>query len=134
MRTHLTIATAAAILTGTTALAGLTAEYTSLFNGQIYKFTITSESQARCPKWDPEKQENPPVQAAKALSMAKKFIATIKMKEGETWEFRDLALVDVYVWAWRARWQYLYNGAYEGPPLEMQCWILMDGTVIQPEI
>jgi hypothetical protein len=66
--------------------------------------------------------------------MATNFLATIKMQEGQTWAFEDLALVDVYGWAWRARWQYLYNGTYQGPPLEMQCWILMDGSVVQPKI
>ena len=117
------------------ALADLTAEYCSYHAGKRYTFTITSDTQAHCPKWNPEKTANPPLSAAKALSSAKKFIASIKPDDGYKWELEDLSLVDVYGWAWRAQFQLSWQrGASSGPPRLMQCWILMDGTVVQPTI
>ena len=115
-------------------LAELTEEY-CYHNGKRYTFTITSDTQSRCPKWNPEKSDNPPLSAAKALSKAKKFIATIKPDDGSAWEFEDLGLVDAYGWAWRARFQLTWQrGSSSGPPRLMHCWILMDGTVVQPKI
>jgi len=117
------------------ALANLTAEYCSYHAGKRYTFTLTSDRQARCPKWNPDKSENPPLSPAKALLSARKFIAGIKPDDGYKWEFEDLSLVDVYGWAWRAQFQLKWQrGSSSGPPRLMQCWILMDGTVVQPAI
>jgi hypothetical protein len=111
---------------------GLRATFRCFHAGEVYEFTITEERQAQCPKWDPEKAENPPVPAAKALAKAKDYFATIKLGKGYSWEFEDLSMVDVYGWVWRARFHLLYEGGWQGPPHIMECWILMDGTVVKP--
>ena len=115
--------------------ADLRAERCSYHGGKRYTFTITSDSQARGPRWNPEKAANPPLSAAKALSSAKKFIASIKPDDGYKWELEDLSLVDVYGWAWRATFELTdERGGWNGPPHRMQCWVLMDGTIVQPTI
>jgi len=117
------------------ARANCQAEYCSYYAGKRYTFTITSDRQARCPNWNPEKSDNPPLSAAMALSKAKKFIAGIKLDDGYKWEFEDLSLIEVYGWAWRAQFRLSWQrGSSTGPPRLMQCWVLMDGTVVQPTI
>jgi hypothetical protein len=118
----------------TTVRAEVTEEY-CYHNGKRYTFTITPDIQLHRPKWNPEKSDNPPLSAAEALAKAKKFIATIEPTDGYAWEFQDLGLVDAYGWAWRARFQLRWQrGGSTGPPQMMHCWILMDGTVLQPTI
>jgi hypothetical protein len=102
------------------------------YDGKRYEFTVTTQQQARCPKWDTEKDANPPLSAAKALAKAKEFIATIKTKDRLSWEFEDLALANIDGWMWRARYRLTNNGVMTGVWPRMECWILMDGTVIQP--
>jgi hypothetical protein len=108
-------------------------EFDSYYNGKQYKFVITEAQQARCPKWDPRTAPNPPCSAAKALEQARRFIGTIATKNNTFWEFEHLALVDVSGgWAWRATYDLTLRGASTGVWPRMDCWILMDGTVIKP--
>lgn len=136
MKTRIIIALLSVTLLGlASADADLTAERCCYHGGKRYTFTITSDRQAHCPKWNPEKTANPPLSAAKALSSARKFIASVKPDDGYKWELEDLSLVDVYGWAWRAQFQMSWQrGSSSGPPRLMQCWILMDGTTVQPTI
>jgi hypothetical protein len=109
--------------------------FSSYHDGRRYLFIISSERQARCPKWDPEKAANPPVSAAKALASAKTFIATIETNKRLFWDFEDLSLVNVDGWAWRARFR--LRPKREGSTGQwptMDCWILMDGSVVQPSV
>ena len=109
--------------------------YCSYYDGKRYEFEVTDKEQAGCPKWDTEKDANPPLSAADALAKAKKFIATIKTKEGLSWKFDDLALVKIDGWIWRAHYHLINNnGITEGVWPEMNCLILMNGKVIQPKI
>src|SRR5437588_4191375 len=110
-------------------------EFNSYYNGKQYKFIITEAEQARCPKWDPRTAPNPPYSAAKALEQARQFIGTIATKNNTFWKFGDLALVDVSGgWAWRARYTLTLPGPSTGAWPTMDCWILMDGTVIKPKL
>jgi len=105
------------------------------FDRKRYMFTITAKGQARCPKWDTEKDANPPLPASKALAKAKEYIATIETNSGLSWAFKDLALVNIDGWVWRARYDLVVNhGLMTGAWPTMDCWILMDGTVVQPKI
>jgi hypothetical protein len=54
------------------------AEFSCYYRDNRYKFTITAEQQAKCPKWDSGREENPPLSPAQALKLAKKFIARIE--------------------------------------------------------
>jgi hypothetical protein len=95
----------------------------------------TEAEQARCPKWDPGTEPNPPYPAAKALEQGRQFIATVPTKSDTFWEFEDLSLVKVSgSWAWRARYRLTLRGGSTGVWPTMDCWILMDGTRIQPKI
>jgi hypothetical protein len=105
------------------------------YNGKHYTFVVTDAHQARCPKWDPEKDSNPPLPASEALSKVNKFIATIKTEDDLFWKFEALALTYMSGWMWRARYRLSKKvGMMTGAWSEMECWILMDGTVIQPSI
>jgi hypothetical protein len=107
-----------------------------------YEYRITASQLDELPKWDPDKEDNPPLPAAKALAKARQFINTIETSPRVVWMFEDLSLTsvgkakgDVTVWAWRARWQL---ASKEGPTTglwpHMDCYILMDGTVLQPKV
>jgi hypothetical protein len=105
------------------------------YSGKHYTFVVTERQQERCPKWDTEKEANPPFPAAKALAKANEFIATLKTKDSLFWEFKALALVEMNGWLWQARYRLSKTvGMMTGAWPEMECWILMDGTVIQPQI
>jgi hypothetical protein len=105
------------------------------YNGKRYQFIVTERQQASCPKWDTEKEANPPFPAAKALAKANEFIANIETKDSLFWEFKALALVNIDGWMWRARYRLTKKvGMMTGAWDEMECWILMDGTVIQPKV
>jgi len=104
------------------------------YDGKCYTFTVCAEQQASCPKWDLEKDADPPLSAATAIAKATKFMATIKTKEGLWWEFKELALVKLEGWMWQARYRLTKQGIMSGTWPDMPCWILMDGTVIQPKI
>ncbi len=120
--------------------------YRCEYDGKRYDFAVSAKQQSTCPRWDAEKKANPPLWAAKALAKAKEFIATIKTKEGFWWELEELDLVKIDCWMeqpdlvkidgwmWQARYGLAKQGLMTGPPQEMPCWILMDGTVIQPRI
>ncbi len=108
--------------------------YRCEYDGKRYDFSVSAKQQAACPKWDTEEEANPPLSAAKALTKAKEFIASIKTKEGFWWELEELDLVKIDGWMWQARYCLARHGLMTGPPQEMPCWILMDGTVIQPKI
>jgi hypothetical protein len=104
------------------------------YNGKRYEFAVHAERQANCPKWDPEKDANPPLSAAAALAKATKFIETIKTKDGVWWELEELALVKLDGWMWQAHYRLTKFGVMTGVWPRMPCWILMDGTVVQPKI
>ena len=107
------------------------------YAGKCYEFSVSAEQQADCPKWDKEKDANPPVPAAEALAKATEFITTIKTADGLSWELEELALVKVTFggWMWQARYCLTKErGLMSGVWPRMPCWILMDGTIIQPRI
>ena len=103
-------------------------------DGKCYEFTMSAEQQGGCPKWDTEKDADPPLPAAKALAKAKEFIATVKTTDHLSWELEELALVKIDGWMWQARYCLTKKGLMSGVWPRMPCWILMDGTIIQPRI
>jgi hypothetical protein len=100
------------------------------FQGGVrYTFAITSEQQAVSPKWDPKRDDNPPLSPAEALKQANKFFDKVVSPERPKWEFEDVSLIDTGGWLWRARFVKIFGS---GPLVHMGCYILMDGTVIEP--
>ena len=110
--------------------------YYAYYGEKTYKFKIADERQAECPKWDPEKGQNPPYPAGKALAQAKKFIAKLPESEeipGSDWRFRDLALVKIGGgWAWRATYHFRTSKYTRRILPAMYCFILMDGSLVDP--
>jgi hypothetical protein len=116
-----------------TSHAGADAEFNSYYNGKRYRFIITDDRQTQCPQWNPEKEVNPPLPAAKALTQAKAFMKGIPASGNTYWRFEYLALVEVSGgWAWRTRYNLASYGASTGIWPTMDCWILMDGTCVKP--
>lgn len=117
---------------------GVKRQYCSLhysyFDGKQYEFRITEEDVYAAPSWDPHKAANPPLSASKALDAAERFIAEFPVDEGTLWDFEELALTKVcdQHWAWRAEFRYVAGIVSTGPGITMQCWVLMNGKVIQP--
>jgi hypothetical protein len=104
------------------------------YKNQRYRFVVTAEQQANCPKWNPDKDLNPPLSAAQALVAANAFIKTIQTPKAAFWRLEYLALKDASGWLWRAQFV-LVNSDYQRNALrEMACYILMDGSAIQPII
>ena len=109
--------------------------YSCDHEGKRYVFTVSAEQQANCPKWDTKKNPNPPLSAADAIARAGDFITTIETRDGLFWEFEELALVKIEdAWLWQARYGLSSKGIMAGVQPWMPCWILMDGTVIQPRV
>ena len=106
----------------------------SYYDGKQYEFRLTEELVRNTPNWDPQVMPNPPLTAAKALHAAEGFIESLPKRESTYWRFEQLALTEVcnHRWVWKAEYQHIASIVSTGPPITMQCWILMDGTVIQP--
>ena len=109
----------------------------SYSNGKKYEFRITEERLPTIPKWDPVTNANPPCSAASALSTSAKFFKRLSVahnRKDHKWWFESLALVKIGKrWAWKATYEFWpRNGRRIGMPAERNCWILMDGSVLEP--
>ncbi len=110
-------------------------QFHSYHDSKRFTFTITSEHQAECPTWDPAGEANPPVSAAKALELSNDFIATVETMANHSWALEDLSLINKGGWLWKTRFRLTFRGRPTGgPPVYMDCYILMDATVIQPVV
>jgi hypothetical protein len=109
-------------------------EFNCYHKDKRYKFVITPKMQDSCPKWDPKREKRPPFSASTAFKKASKFISSIDPGKGQYWQTPEIALVDVYGWLWRVRFQLWSQLGWDGPPQYMDCYVLMDGTVVKPSI
>ncbi len=109
-------------------------EYNSYYQDKRYQYKISVAQLARSPIWDRQEEPNPPYPAANALRKAETFMATIPAPKNEFWTLDVLALEELEQdrWAWRAT--YRLGGIVRGNAPTMQCWILMDGTLLKPKI
>ena len=109
-------------------------ESNSYYKNKRYKYKISSERLAQCPIWDRREELNPPHSAAKALDQAEKFMTKIPAPKNQFWTLDELALEDFGEdhWAWRVT--YSVGGIVRNNPQTMQCWILMDGALLEPKI
>ena len=110
-------------------------------NGHRYEYTMTAERIDRAPQWNERIEPNPPVSAAEAIIKSKACIE--KIPTGSTaglgltpenyWELRELGLRKVlHGWAWDVSYQLTSRGPMTGDWPIMDCWVLMDGTVLEP--
>ncbi len=103
------------------------------YRGHWYQLAVKFEVMRDLPFWDCEKQENPPVSASRAVKEAFKFMSKLEHQSG--WDYHlDLRLKQpASNWIWEARWRRYrdVDGRRESDE-ETRCWILMDGTVVEP--
>ena len=111
---------------------GVIAQYAYYFPDRVYIYELREEQINKCPQWNPDTQANPPISAADALHKAQNFIQKIP-EEGAPWRFLSLSLVEEGegTWCWRAKFEPTY---LTGSSLTLDCWILMDGTVLEPKV
>ena len=103
------------------------------YRGHWYELAVKFEVWRDLPFWDCEKQENPPVSASRAVKEAFKFMGKLEHRSGWSY-YLDLRLKQPGAnWLWEARWRrYQYIEGRREADEETRCWILMDGTVVEP--
>jgi len=112
--------------------------------GKFYVVTIPDDALQRTPAWM-EHAENPPLPAHRARKLATQMKESlVEDGDGYKWRLRSLALYPLDdnpfepptdKWFWVATfWAMKVEGAATGRPHELQLVILMDGTVIKPDI
>jgi hypothetical protein len=105
-----------------------------------YEYKITAEMIDRAPKWNERVEPNPPLSAAVAIIKGKECIEKIptgSIAPGPTpenyWELTGVGLKKVLRgWAWDVSYQLTSRGPMSGIWPIMDCWVLMDGTVLAP--
>jgi len=113
--------------------------------GKVYNFKVTDELVRNSPDWA-EESENPPLSARKAIALADKLATkTVKVpsklsKQGLIREMTSACLVPYSdigprKWYWAVAYQWRPRvGASSGIKPYLHVVILMDGTVVIPEI
>ena len=105
-----------------------------------YEYAITAEMIDRAPKWNERIESNPPLSAEDAIIKSKECIEKIptgSIALGPTpenyWELTGVGLKKVFRgWAWDVSYQLTSRGPMSGIWPIMDCWVLMDGTVLDP--
>jgi len=122
---------------------------THTYDNRSYEFELTSEKFYRAPKWNPQKSKHPPYPANKALEKGEEFIKRFPPKKDTHWEFQTLTLMPVKDysaesnsarkitgWVWLVSYQLrpVGNVGTTGYWPSMGCFILMDGSVVEPKV
>jgi hypothetical protein len=99
-----------------------------------YKLEVGSERFHAGPVWDHLAQANPPLSASQALKEAMKFMAKLKQVDGWTHALDRLSLIQPeWQWYWEAQWtRYRYIDGRQKGGDQIRCWILMDGSLVEP--
>ena len=96
--------------------------------------TVTHAALEKSPSWGVD-ADNPPLPARKALKLADEMKdSLVKDKDGYRWALRSLSLkqMDDEKWIWLV--EYWLAGTYAGVPPTLTLAVLMDGTVVKPEV
>ena len=114
-----------------------------------YKIAVTEKKLLECPRWDPENDANPPVGAAEALKKAKQWAEGYDLPKNKHFQFDSLNLFKAShawdfehkfpksardLWIWRVEYRVHNYGALGDTVDKIECWILMDGTVVEPKL
>jgi len=103
-----------------------------------FKVTVTGSAIGRTPKWN-EQDENPPLSARRAIKLADNLRAKV-VKDHEEWKWHlEHASLTPFSESPQGRWYweisyYAARPVYTGPHNELHLAVLMDGTVVEPEI
>jgi hypothetical protein len=104
------------------------------YQGHLYKLEVKSEVFRATPIWNTEAKPNPPVSASQALKEAFRFTTKLEQQSGWTYHLDGLTLIQPgSKWYWEARFSHYrdLDGLRKGDD-QTRCWILMDGTVVEP--
>jgi hypothetical protein len=113
-----------------------------IFSSDLWRtfvVTITGDAIRRSPRWRPS-EANPPLAARKAISLAEpkrsKLVKDKPGHDGLTWSLYSVDLVprDDDRWYWLITYVGWPNGGIAGFPSDLQLVVLMDGTVVEPEV
>jgi hypothetical protein len=113
---------------------------------KLYEFQITEQQLASAPPWNPATEPNPPLPAAAALRKVQRSVSRPPFPFAGSdfyyWVLENLSLIplrSLWVpldqeqhWAWSARYRLRQRSFMSGAWPHIDCWVLMDGTVIQP--
>jgi hypothetical protein len=104
------------------------------YRGHLYKIEVKPEVFRATPIWDNELEPNPPVPASQALKKAFRFTTKLEQESGWDYHLDGLTLIQPgSKWYWEARFShYRYLDGLRKGDEQTRCWILMDGTVIEP--
>lgn len=124
-----------------------TAVYPTYLDGDgayKYEYVITTDMVGRAPKWNPASAPNPPLSRTEAIARSRECI--VKIPPGrvdltvlsatteEYWALAGAKLQRVLdSWAWTISYQLTSNGPQTGVWPTMDCWVLMDGSVLKPQ-
>jgi hypothetical protein len=102
-----------------------------------YITTLSDEVLERTPKWN-ETDENPPVSARKAISLANGLADKLEPDNDANWK-RRLEGIQLCQkgqnWFWQAEYEWRPRiGGLGGLPPFLTIIVLMDGTVVQPKV
>jgi hypothetical protein len=104
------------------------------YRGRLYRLEVKPEVFRSTPTWDTEAQANPPVAASQALKEAFRFTTRLEQQSGWEYHLDGLTLIQPgSQWYWEARFSHYrdLDGLRKGDE-QTRCWILMDGTVVEP--
>jgi len=108
--------------------------------GKVYTVTITEEALKKSPAW--KSDENPPLSAKKAINLAAAMKDTlVKDSDDHAWGLESASLkpfLDKWYWQISYETRVMARGiggsGSSGPPTLLHLVVLMDGTVVKPEV
>lgn len=101
-------------------------------SGETNEWWVGTERLRKVPKWDPSRQ-NPPLELAKALKIAMRWLAT---RDGATTPGQVDAVMICSLHAESGELRNMFYYRVDVVPREfdqMSCIVLMDGTVVEPK-
>jgi hypothetical protein len=122
--------------------AGLTGNsFPSRLLERTWVSKITDEALAKSPVWE-SKNENPPVSARRAMALSQPVVERITKDDNALREWKrrfESATLhktqDGKRWFWRVEYSWLPKmGGLSGLPPYMDIIVLMDGTVVEPQL
>jgi hypothetical protein len=104
--------------------------------GKSYVIVVTGDDLKKRPTWD-QSAENPPLSARKALKLATDYPRRLIPGHADwEWHLNYLGLRQTEgMWYWLAHFEALpKNANFEGRAPNLYVAVLMDGTIVKPEI
>jgi hypothetical protein len=109
--------------------------YSYSFSNQ-YVVRVSGEDLEKSPSWKDD-AENPPLSAKKAIKLANEMKDSL-VKDGKDfkWILESASLKPARRdrWYWLLNYEVEFQGAHTGAPIQLRLVVLMDGTVIKPEV